>query len=150
MNVIFLDVDGVINSVNYTRYCKDVLGYDDISGINYPFDDEALMNLKYLVDMVDGVIVISSYWRLFDKHRGVLLNKLREYDLDSRVLGYTLDLGDKKSEILDFVEKYNIDNYIILDDANIMLDFLIKTNRFNGLSLRNADDGIKLLSKKID
>lgn len=151
MKIVFLDVDGVINSINHTRYCKEVLGFKEISGINYPFDDEALMNLKYLVDICDAKIIISSYWKLFDISLNVLMEKLKEYELDDKVIGITPNLDKNKvEEIMNMISNNNYDNYIVLDAENLDIPFLIKTNRYNGLSLNNVEQGIKILSKNME
>lgn len=148
MNIIFLDVDGVLNSVNHARYCKEVLNYEDISGSNYPFDDEALMNLKYLVDITDAKIIISSYWKLFENNIIGLMNKLKEYDLDNKVIGFTPNIdGNKVKEIMYLINENGYDNYIVLDDSSLDIPYLVKTNRFNGLDTKNVSDGIKILSK---
>lgn len=148
MNIIFLDVDGVINSINHTMYCKEVLKLKKINDTNYPFDEEALMNLKYLVDITDAGIVITSTWRLLKKHYKVLMDKLKEYDLEIKVVGITPDLNkNKKEEILSMINEYNIDNFIVLDDADIDIPFLIKVNRYTGLSRNDTKKGIKILTK---
>ena len=45
MNIIFLDVDGVLNSLNHAKelYEKTKRPY---SGFDFPFDSECLNNLK--------------------------------------------------------------------------------------------------------
>lgn len=106
------------------------------------------MNLKYLVDITDAGIVITSTWRLFNKHYKVLMNKLKEYDLEIKVVGITPDLNrNKKEEILSMINEYNIDNFIVLDDADVDIPFLIKVNRYTGLSLNDTKKGIKILTK---
>ena len=92
MKIIFLDVDGVLNSINnlievYNKTHKSHSGY------NYPFDEKCLNNLKFIVDKTDAYIVISSTWRRNIKGKMVLLSKLKEYGLDKRVIGFTPILG---------------------------------------------------------
>ena len=61
MNIIFCDVDGVLNSFNHLVEVYYLTGVPH-SNFDYPFDDKCLNNLKLLVD--DNTrIVITSKWR---------------------------------------------------------------------------------------
>ena len=155
MNLIFLDVDGVINSVNnlikvYNETHKSHSGY------SYPFDSNCLENLKKLVIETNSSLVISSTWRLSEKGRDTLLQELKKYDLDKLVIGYTPFLGSsRKDEIKDFLSNFESSfttNFIILDDDSDMgdlLPFLVKTNRQVGLTEENVQQAIKKLTKSI-
>ena len=62
MNIIFLDIDGVLNSHRklievYKKTHKPHSGY------NYPFDEICLNNLKDLFEKTNSKIVITSSWR---------------------------------------------------------------------------------------
>ena len=62
MNIIFLDVDGVLNSTNklievYNKTLKSHSCY------SYPFDENCLENLKLLVQKTNSKLVITSTWR---------------------------------------------------------------------------------------
>ena len=85
LNIIFLDVDGVLNSQR-----KLVEVYEKTnkphSGYAYPFDERCLYNLKELVELTNSKIVISSTWRKEEEGRTTLLNKLKEYNLDDKVI----------------------------------------------------------------
>ena len=155
MNLIFLDVDGVINSVNnlikvYNETHKSHSGY------SYPFDSNCLENLKKLVIETNSSLVISSTWRLSEKGRSILLQELKKYDMDKLVIGYTPFLGSsRKDEIKDFLSNFESSfttNFIILDDDSDMgdlLPFLVKTNRQVGLTEENVQQAIKKLTKSI-
>ena len=98
MNIIFLDVDGVLNSTNklievYNKTKKQHSGY------SYPFDEKCLENLKTLVNKTNSKIVISSTWRKNEKGRRILLNALKEYELDKEIIGYTPILENEKRYI---------------------------------------------------
>jgi hypothetical protein len=62
MNIIFLDIDGVLNS---HRKLKEVYErtHKPHSGYNYPFDEICLSNLKVLVELTNSKLVITSSWR---------------------------------------------------------------------------------------
>lgn len=152
MNVIFLDVDGVLNSINHLKeeYYKNKRPY---SGYDYPFDRRCLLNLLYLVNITDSYIVITSTWRKDKIGRNILLNELAKYDLDKRVIGYTDILYKRRGEeVKDFLLKNsNITNFIIIDDDSDfegLEDYLIKTNYQNGLTNDDVGKAIKKLIKK--
>ena len=87
--VIFLDVDGVLNS-NRTLY-------EDIS-----LEDYLISNLKELVDKTGAKIILSSSWRLSTEAVATLMDRLDKFGL--AISGMTCDGVD-----LDWLEKYEFD-----------------------------------------
>lgn len=153
MNIIFLDVDGVINSVNnlikvYNQTHKPHSAY------SYPFDYECLENLKKLVVETKSRLVISSTWRHSQEGMEKLLEALKKYDLDKFVIGSTPDLGSSRGAE---IKKYLADsefkdtiNFVILDDDKDMEDllpYLVHTNGKVGLTKENVQQAIKKLTK---
>ena len=61
MNVIFLDIDGVLNSPNYTKKYKEMKTKKERVYKN--IDDNALNYLKELQNRYDAKIVLTSTWR---------------------------------------------------------------------------------------
>ena len=149
MNIIFLDVDGVINSISNLKMVL-ASGKKQLSGINYPFDDRCLKNLKRIVEETDAYIVITSVYRKDPKHLKVLLQILEEYDLARRVIGLTPVLNTNKGdEIKAFLLSITQPcNYVILDDDNDVQELeehLVQTNEYYGLTQNKADEAIKKL-----
>ena len=87
--VIFLDIDGVLNS-NRTLY-------EEIS-----LEDDLILNLKELVDKTDAKIILSSSWRLSTEAIATLMDRLDKFGL--AISGMTCDGVD-----LDWLEKYEFD-----------------------------------------
>ena len=87
--VIFLDVDGVLNSSRTL--------YEDIS-----LEDDLISNLKELVDKTGAKIILSSSWRLSAEAVATLMDKLDKFGL--AISGMTCDGVD-----LDWLEKYEFD-----------------------------------------
>ena len=152
-NIIFLDVDGVLNSINnlievYNKTKKPHSGYD------YPFDENCLKNLQELVNETNSKLVITSTWRKEQKGRETLLNELKEYGLDKQVIGYTpvLPNGNREAEIKKYLSTLKeMPNYIILDDSKEFVELshaLIKTDTRTGLTNKNVEQAIKILNKK--
>lgn len=153
MNIIFLDVDGVLNSLTHAKelYLKNKRPY---SGYDFPFDARCLNNLKYLVEETNSYIVITSSWRIHREGREILLFELKKYNLDTRVIGYTDVLHQRRGEeVKAYLNKLDCDvNYIILDDDNDfdgLEEYLIKTSFQNGLTKKDVELGIKKLLKKM-
>lgn len=87
--VIFLDVDGVLNS--------DRTLYEDVS-----LEDDLILNLKEIVNKTKAKIILSSSWRLSTDAIATLMNKLDKFGLV--ISGITCDGVD-----LDWLEKYKFD-----------------------------------------
>jgi hypothetical protein len=97
MNIIFLDIDGVLNSRRklIEVYKKTQRPH---SGFNYPFDEKCLINLQTLVKLTNSKIVITSTWRKKQEGRETLLKALKDYSLDQEVVGYTPVLNSTRGE----------------------------------------------------
>ena len=82
----------------------------------------------------------------------VLLNKLKEYDLDKKVIGYTPILyTSREKEIIEYLNKINSKvNYVIIDDIRDMdslNEHLVVTSPITGFTDENMKDAIKILKK---
>ena len=66
--VIFLDVDGVLNSAKTL--------YEDSS-----LEDNLILNLKELVNKTEAKIILSSSWRLSTEAVATLMDKLDKFGL---------------------------------------------------------------------
>lgn len=150
MNIIFLDVDYVLSSINNAvdEYNKTGIPRH---GKNYPFDPNCLINLKYIVDETDAYLVISSSWRKYEDHMEKLYIELNKYDLVDRVIGKTKVLGNRVLEIKDYIENFEGHiNFIILDDYAYMedlVDYLVSTNAYYGLTREDANTAIMKLKR---
>lgn len=145
MKLIFLDIDGVLNSHQSYTYHHRITHKIEMTDILCPI---ATSNLGHILDLYpDCFIVVSSSWR---KSRSIedLGNILHKYHIDkSRIIDKTP--VNSKEEIRGNQIKAWIDNnpqimqkvshYVILDDDNDLTYFLstpnfIRTNPKVGLS----------------
>lgn len=173
MKIIFLDIDGVLNTTqNIIRQKEN--GINNIDEI----DSSALNNLKDIVLTSDTYIVITSSWRISEnnfqiwqlekerkstnKHWDCLIKKFKEIGILDHIIGVTPELFDKDGkelskpfEIISWIEshwKYNIEKIVVLDDEDKKLNSLFFGNRFiecnkeTGLTKEKKDKAIKFLS----
>lgn len=154
MNIIFLDVDGVLNSINnlikvYNETHKPHSGY------SYPFDSKCLENLKKLITETKSNLVISSTWRYSQEGMEKLLEALSKYELDKLVIGCTPALGlSRGEEIKKYLSNYKTTEtikFVILDDDRDMGElsqYLVHINRNVGLTEENVQQAVNKLIKQ--
>lgn len=146
MKAIFLGVNGVINSYRHSEFVYNLID-SPAPYYSYPFDDESLSLLEELVYNTDSYIIITSSRRLNIENYTELLKILKEYNLDNRVIGVTPYLSDKEEEINYMINQIHIDDYIVIDTDNLKMNFLVKTNRHQGLTYEQCIQAKKLLLK---
>lgn len=155
MKVIFLDIDGVLNS-RHTPLKKCFKGFEE----DERTDPRCVQLLNTVVERTQAKIVISSAWRIqhsaeelqaYFKHCGftgeiigvtpVLLN----VDLDPE----DPDEWERGDEIQEWLDNNEVENFIILDDDSDMGYLklhLVKTSFEVGLTAEDAAVVIKELS----
>ena len=140
MNVIFLDIDGVLNSPNYTKRYKEMQTKKERVYKN--IDDNALNYLQKLQNKYDAKIVLTSTWRKW--HNLISINKFKKSIKENPIteeertedyanlrtlyeklrLEYDLDLDDMTDDLqnrmleiqLYLLLHKEIEKFVILDD----------------------------------
>lgn len=142
MKMIFLDIDGVLNSYLYDSQ-RDLNKQTEI-------DESRLPLVKKIVDETSAKIVLSSTWRLqWDKQRekcgkdGSYLNEtFAKFGLE--IYDKTPDFGilaDRADEVRAWLESTQdtIESFVIIDDYRYgwekLSDNFVKTNPHFGLGL---------------
>ncbi len=148
MNVVFLDIDGVMIHNNYR-----------VRSNKHSFEEFCPMAVKYLMEILyktNSKIVISSSLRVvYDD-----LNMLREelfshYQLDQFVVGVTpflgnVDRGDEIQAYIDSIKntELKVDKFIIIDDSDSMAhlkDRLVQCKNYAGLSEEHIAEALELM-----
>ena len=153
MNIIFLDIDGVLNTD------KTCAVYDNETIV----EDDKLLLLKKLVEETQSKIVLVStkkdYWEKKDKNKqglyGAYLDKkLSEYGL--KIYDKTIDDGIHRGlGVLAWKSKNNVRNLVILDDDDEGYDAITKTfylvniSSKNGLTEQDLEKAKQILSRNI-
>jgi len=159
MNIVFLDIDGVLNTHDYL--VKQV-EQDGISSYQAQFNfcPDSLENLKQIVEETDAKIVISSTWRISfkcaydDPHRKfwkAIMKNLASIGIHKRVIGITPSLNDTRirgEEIKSWLSNNQVNNFVIIDDDSDMVDLmnhLAKYSWSDGITKEVKDKAINIL-----
>lgn len=147
MKVVFLDVDGVLNSDDWAWDLFNKYGVQVYrENILY---EPALLQLRRIINETDAKIVISSSWRKIPSAYNDLKMWLNKYGM--AIYDKTPYVGKTRGhDISAWLKKHSgIDEYVILDDDSDMddqFDHFVMTNYFVGLTKENADECIKRLN----
>ena len=138
MRVLFLDIDGVLNSHHWyeNRPSEPHNGRGDelVSMI----DPDAVARLNQIVEATGCVVVLSSSWRCMDPI-GRIDRALNRRGFNTRLFGATPNIGNPRgSEIIAWLELVpgTVESFAILDDDSDMADVshaLIQTDYKTGL-----------------
>jgi hypothetical protein len=159
MNYLFLDIDGVLNTGQYSNYLVDN-GLCETDADGYLFDPKAVKNLQYIIEETDAKIIITSTWRLDGDMQALWCNR----NLAGEVIGVTPTILKEKAigKIKIWyghrgmeVEEWLQDNatvpykYAILDDEDDYLpsqsNHLVLTDPMTGITKDVAEKVICIL-----
>lgn len=141
MKVIFLDVDGVLNS----KQDGNTIKLRTASHFRL---------LQYIVEATGARIVLSSSWRAgFARAKNILSDRLKEYGLEimdsTPVLSGVSCRGDEIRQWLSDNEQ-SVEKFVILDDDADMAEFtetnLVQTDSEVGLQEKDALRCIEMLN----
>jgi hypothetical protein len=143
MKVVFLDIDGVLNSqrscIAFGGFPHEVVGYH-----RDMFDEVALRLIRGIVKQAGASVVLSSSWRITHTAHEVANG------LELPIMDSTLTLwapGQVRGhEIAEWLERHpEVESYAIVDDDSDMLPeqkpFFVQTSNFDGF---RWDDACKL------
>jgi hypothetical protein len=167
VKVIFLDVDGVLNSETlYHTQDRQLHGH---SYYWNKLDPKAVARLQRIVEATGASIVVSSSWRIIDADYEALLSLLPEFGCTAPILGRTCRYGHA-IEVLGAhdgrkpdhggnvprgweIETWLLENpgatsFCILDDdgdMDFLQDHLVQTSWKTGLLDEHVEKAINLL-----
>lgn len=158
MKVIFLDVDGVLNSYS-TK--EKIAGYTFVS-------DPKVRLLKEIIERTNAKVVLSSTWRYGwcmdhpefatdSDNADIILFKAFKDKLNSfgiELISYTSDFDNRGEEIDYWLKHWKgepIESFIILDDmcGNKLRphsQYLIQTSLSEGLNKNHVERAVKMLN----
>lgn len=164
MKVIFLDIDGVLNTGIYAIHYFDICKHFGLSRkgakdlrhglrdeFGSHFDNRCVQLLEYIIEETGAKIVISSTWR--GSGEEVMKSLWEKRKLPGEVIGITpfLNNSDRGYEIERWLKYNEVDNYVIIDDDSDMLpeqsDSFVQTDGEYGLTLKDANKVIDILNR---
>lgn len=130
MNIVFLDYDGVVNSLMFQPDKENP--YFNFPHHNKVNNYQAVKWLERLCKEFDAKIVVTSTWRLGDNYKECLYNGGLSREIE--ILGKTDNFGVKRiDEINRWLNEHpNVNRYVILDDERIKSKHAVKTETYNG------------------
>lgn len=152
MKIIFLDIDGVLNSRQYDANRKETEGN---------IDETRLLLLKQLIDRTKARIVLTSTWRCHWDPTGQHTDEIGKA-LEAAFKRYGISLYDKtpeknnnrSKEICEWLEQHqDADTFVIIDDIKFGWDklepYVVKTDYRigRGLEQEHMEKAIKILLK---
>jgi hypothetical protein len=163
MKIIFLDIDGVLNSGD-NLISLNVLKEEDSDQYGQFFDDRCVRYLKWIIQETGAYIVISSSWRLAG------LQAMKQLWEDRKLPGFVSGItprsfineeGERESyncrgeEIAAWLKQNNLNDgneWVIIDDDSDMLEdqtfnFVHVDGRF-GLTYPDVQRVITVLGTK--
>lgn len=151
MNVIFLDIDGVLRTDKSDRFWSKFLNQDIPTSIfDRKLSPTSIKILNEIILITDAKVVITSMWRtVYD------LDKLKSIFKDSgfkgEIVGETNQFGYRGEEIQEWLDTNYINKYVVVDDSvrdilnHINTKKVIKIDPINGLDDTYFDRIVDLL-----
>ena len=161
--VIFLDIDGVLNTKDWhCRMTKDTPKDE----FGYAFDPVAVANLARIIEETGADIVISSSWKFYGVAKlrqmwkirnlpGTILDITPNTVSDEMLLNANLEefqLGVcRGNEIKEWLSRHKgeVSNYVIIDDFDDMLpeqeDHVVLIDTLIGITEFDAEKAIAIL-----
>ena len=149
--ILFLDIDGVLNSDAFADY---MLEEDNVDIFNEDMlDERAIVQLKKIVVTTGAEIVLSSSWRWYKDTRDKVHQQLRAKDIDfidttPREINITMNRGMEIKAWLD--EHPEVERFVILDDDDLRIEeylpYHVKTTFKYGLTREKAAEAIQILN----
>ena len=161
MRLIFLDIDGVLNSAEFfakqSVYCPDVgplWAHDSVAAAHAQDADElldrdAVSLLNELIRATGAVVVVSSSWRMIHP-LDYIIRALTAHGFTGSVAGETPQLGPPRgNEIQSYLDTLGgMPSFVILDDRDDMTHLshrLVQTTWGTGLQLEHVDRAAQML-----
>lgn len=141
INIIFLDIDGVMNSYYYYKKFN----------FHEMLEKNKVNMLKKVIKETNAKIVITSKRKMIPSYINEITNEFIKNGID--IYDFTKEIGLKNDEVKDWlIDHNNINNYVILDDndCGFLADFkdkFIKISSYYGLTKSKSNILISILGQ---
>lgn len=153
--VIFLDIDGVLNTPYSFNSCGNYVG----------IDDDKVKRLRNIVSRTDAQIVLVSDWKRGWERDGKLKSKqdFTATYLDEKLAKFGLEIADKTKDkadgtylsrgegIMEYIYSNDVKSFVILDDLQFdydgcdLTDYFVRTNPQTGLTNKQVEKACQIL-----
>lgn len=151
-NIIFLDIDGVLNSDKYFDSIDNKECMNLVDRLMLDIDVSKVKILLEVINKTNTKIVITSSWRRMKLYPYI---KERLISMGLPVVGETPFIkGRRGEEIRSYLLENRVSNYCIIDDEVFkdykeLEDYLVVTDFYeDGLTIDHAEEVVKKLIKK--
>ena len=153
MKIIFLDIDGVLNTMSPeddlpAAYSNSGVYYKDFNDLPL---ERCVNNLNKILKETDAEIVISSTWRIIHSNISLMYIFFLCGIKPPFILGSTPRTGKKRGiEIAEWLKEHpKVERFVIIDDDSDMVDLmdhLIQIDSEVGLTEDDANKIIEILN----
>jgi len=126
MNIIFLDIDGVLRTDASDLYWSEVTGQPIPQSVfDRLFSSHSIAILNEIIYYTGAKIVVTSTWRV--KHTlDELIQKFKIRGFRGEIIDKTDIIGNRGEEIQEWLDTHSVNKYVVIDD-NIK-DIIIHIN----------------------
>lgn len=154
MRVIFLDIDGVLNSEEWDRYVQSFT-YGARFNSGYLLSQEMILRLQNVVFQTNAEIVLTSSWRANERAMDALRRQLSLYHLSIRDSTVSYAYGNRADEVKLWIESHsNVTSYAIVDDYDdgfsndeVLVTHFVQTTFAQGLTSEKAEKIVEILAQ---
>lgn len=126
MNVIFLDIDGVLRTDASDRYWSEVTGQPIPKSVfDRLFSNHSIAILNEIVYITGAKVVITSTWRVQHSLED-LRNIFKIRGFRGEIIDKTNIIGNRGEEIQEWLDTHPVNKYVVIDDS--VKDILIHIN----------------------
>jgi hypothetical protein len=126
MNVIFLDIDGVLRTDDSDRYWSEVTGQPIPKSVfDRMFSSHSIAILNEIVYITGAKVVITSNWRVQHSLED-LRNIFKIRGFRGEIIDKTNIIGNRGEEIQEWLDTHPVNKYVVIDDS--VKDILIHIN----------------------
>jgi hypothetical protein len=158
MKVLFLDIDGVLNSEDWFKRSRTNGGRILVSREPYPYghiDPLSVGVLNCIVKVTGCKIVISSTWRKsYEPEDIASILHLRGFRYTESIIGKTPSLNTQRGdEVAAWLATHKVESFVIVDDDSDMgalSSRLVKTSFRTGLTVSEANRIVQMLNNCAD
>lgn len=152
--IVFLDVDGVLNS---DKFYNELLADEGIDCFREDIlDQRAIGRVARIIRDTEARVVISSSWRWDTQSMDRLLEQLKAFGIepvDTTILDMRVNMS-RADEIKLWLDQHpEVTDYVVLDDDIMNIPEVgrhhIKTNMSRGLESNHVEQAKKILNGEL-